>query len=84
MMEMLLDVATILLALALMGVSYLAYRKSHLRATLYLTLAFLLFAFKKVIEISAESRVIQYDIGFIVDTLEVLVLLLFFLALWKR
>ncbi|WP_297548686.1 hypothetical protein [Thermococcus sp.] len=84
MMEMLLDVATILLALALMGVSYLAYRKSHLRATLYLTLAFLLFAFKKVVEISAESRVIQYDIGFIVDTLEVLVLLLFFLALWKR
>ncbi|WP_297062234.1 hypothetical protein [Thermococcus sp.] len=84
MMEMFLNLATILLALALMGVSYLAYRKSHLRATLYLTLAFLLFAFKKVIEISAESRVIQYDIGFIVDTLEVLVLLLFFLALWKR
>lgn len=83
-MEMFLNLATILLALALMGVSYLAYRKSHLRATLYLTLAFLLFAFKKVIEISAESRVIQYDIGFIVDTLEVLVLLLFFLALWKR
>jgi len=84
MMEMLLDVAIISLALALMGVSYLAYRKSHLRATLYLTLAFLLFAFKKIVEISAESRVIKHEVGVIVDFLEVLVLLLFLLALWKR
>ncbi|AHL22821.1 MULTISPECIES: hypothetical protein [Thermococcus] len=84
MMEMLLDVAIILLAMALVGVSYLAYRKSHLRATLYLALAFLLFAFKKVVEISAESRALGRDIGLIVDFLEVLVLLLFFLALWRR
>ena len=84
MMEMLLDVAIISLALALVGVSYLAYRKSHLRATLYLTIAFLLFAFKKVVEISAESRVIKHEVGVIVDSLEVLVLLLFLLALWKR
>ncbi|NJE54180.1 hypothetical protein [Thermococcus sp. 21S9] len=84
MMEMLLDIATIMLALALVVVSYLAYRKSHLRATLYLTLAFLLFAFKKVVEISAESKALGRDIGLIVDSLEVLVLLLFFLALWRR
>ena len=84
MMEILLDVAIILLAMALVAVSYLAYRKSHLRATLYLTLAFLLFAFKKAVEISAEGGAIERDIGLIVDFLEVLVLLLFFLALWRR
>jgi len=84
MMEILLDVAIILLAMALVAVSYLAYRKSHLRATLYLTLAFLLFAFKKAVEISAEGGAIERDLGLIVDFLEVLVLLLFFLALWRR
>jgi hypothetical protein len=84
MMEMLLDVAILLLAMGLVGISYLAYRKSHLRAALYLALAFLLFAFKKVVEISAESRALGRDIGLIVDSLEVLVLLLFFLALWRR
>jgi len=84
MMEMLLDVAIILLAMALVGISYLAYRKSHLRATLYLTLAFLLFAFKKVVEISAESKVISRDVGLVSDSLEALVLFLFLLAIWRR
>jgi len=84
MMGVLLDVAVMLLAIALVGVSYLAYRKSHLRATLYLTLAFLLFAFKKVVEISVEGNVLGRDIGLIVDFLEVAALALFFLALWKR
>ncbi|WP_456421565.1 hypothetical protein [Thermococcus sp.] len=84
MMEMLLDVAIILLAMALVGISYLAYRKSHLRATLYLALAFLLFAFKKVVEISAESKVIGRDVGLVSDSLEALVLLLFLLAIWRR
>jgi len=84
MIGILVDVVVAILAVALVGVSYLAYRKSHLRATLYLTLAFLLFAFKKAVEISAEGGAIERDIGLIVDFLEVLVLLLFFLALWRR
>ncbi|WP_099210014.1 hypothetical protein [Thermococcus henrietii] len=84
MIEMLLGLIAMVLAMGLVVVSYIAYRKSHLRAALYLTLAFLLFAFKKVVELSAESRAIRHDISLIVDSLEVLVLLLFFLALWRR
>lgn len=84
MMGMLVDMVVAILAVALVGVSYLAYRKSHMRAALYLALAFILFALKKVVEISAEGGAIERDIGLIVDFLEVLVLLLFLMAIWRR
>lgn len=84
MIDVFMGIVTILLALALVLVSYLAYRKSHLRAALYLLLAFLLFAVKKALELSHRSAGLQRDIGIVVDVLEVLVLVLFFLALWRR
>ncbi len=84
MIEILLTVTAMLLALALTGVSFIAYRKSHLRAALYLLIAFLLFAIKKVIETLSISRGIERGIGLLINLLEVLVLLLLILAIWKR
>ncbi len=84
MIEILLTVIAMLLALTLTGVSFIAYRKSHLRAALYLLIAFLLFTIKKVIEALSISKGIEKDIGLVINSLEVLVLLLFILALWRR
>ncbi len=84
MIEILMTVIVMLLALTLAGVSFIAYKKSHLRAALYLLVAFLLFAIKKVIEALSISRGIEKDIGLVINLLEVLVLLLFILALWRR
>jgi len=84
MMETLLTLVTLLLALALAGISYVAYRKSHLRATLYLLIAFLLLAMKKAIEALHLAAWIERDVSIAVGVLEVLVLLLFIMALWKR
>ncbi|WP_457743137.1 hypothetical protein [Thermococcus sp.] len=84
MMEIVLELLFIALALTLVGVSYLAYKKSHLRAALYFLLAFLLLAIKKVVELSKDALRVQRDVSAIVDALEVLVLILFLLALWRR
>ncbi|WP_297498966.1 hypothetical protein [Thermococcus sp.] len=83
MIDLLVGLSVILLALALVAVSYIAYRKSHLRAALYLLLAFLLLAVKKAIELSIRTG-LEREAGLVVDALEVIVLLLFFLALWRR
>ena len=83
MIDLLVGLLVILLALALVAVSYIAYRKSHLRATLYLLLAFLLLAVKKAIELSTRTG-LEREVGLVVDALEAIVLLLFFLALWRR
>ena len=42
MIELVIEVLIVVLALALTAISYIAYKKSHLRAALYLVLAFLL------------------------------------------
>jgi len=84
MMETLLTLVTLLLALALAGISYIAYRKSHLRATLYLLIAFLLLVMKKAIEALHLAAWIERDVSIAVGVLEILVLLLFIMALWKR
>ena len=84
MMEGLLTFTALLLALGLAGISFLAYRKSHLRAALYLLMAFLLMAIKKTVEVMHLAAWIEQDVNFIVDVLEVFVLLLFVLALWRR
>ncbi|WP_297508530.1 hypothetical protein [Thermococcus sp.] len=83
MIDVLVGLLVILLALALVAVSYIAYRKSHLKATLYLLLAFLLLAVKKAIELSTRTG-LEREAGLVVDALEAIVLLLFFLALWRR
>ncbi|ASJ13274.1 hypothetical protein [Thermococcus thioreducens] len=84
MIETILTVTALILALALAGISLIAYKKSHLRAALYLIAAFLLLAIKKVIETLHLAAWIERDVSIAVGTLEVIVLVLFVLALWKR
>jgi len=84
MIEMLLVAVTIALSLILAGISFIAYRKSHLRPALYLLMAFLLLALKKVIEGLSLASWIERDVGIITGILEVLVLGLLVLSLWKR
>ncbi|WP_167774139.1 hypothetical protein [Thermococcus sp. MV11] len=84
MMETLLTIAALVLALVLAGVSFIAYRKSHLRPALYLLAAFLLMAIKKTIEMASLAEWIERDVGLIVGVLEVLVLALLVLSLWRR
>lgn len=84
MIEIVLAVTTLILSLLLAGVSYIAYRKSHLRPALYLLIAFLLFALKKTIDALSLGRWIERDVGIITASLEAVVLLLLLISLWKR
>lgn len=84
MIELILAITTLILSLILAGVSYIAYRKSHLRPALYLLIAFLLFALKKTIDALSLGRWIEWDVSVITATLEALVLLLLLVSLWKR
>ncbi|WP_297418928.1 hypothetical protein [Thermococcus sp.] len=84
MIELILAVVAIVLSLLLAGISYIAYRKSHLRPALYLLIAFLLFAFKKTIDALSLGRWIDRDVGLITASLEVVVLLLLLVSFWKR
>jgi len=84
MMETLLALLALILALALAGISFIAYRKSHLRPALYLVIAFLLLAIKKTIETAKLAAWIERDVELAVDILEVIVLALLVLSLWRR
>ena len=84
MIEMLLVAVTIVLSLVLAGISFMAYRKSHLRPALYLLIAFLIFALKKVIEALRLTAWIEKDVGLITGVLEAAVLILLLLSLWRR
>lgn len=84
MMETLLALLALILALALAGISFIAYRKSHLRPALYLVIAFLLLAIKKTIEAAKLAAWIERDVELAVSILEVIVLALLVLSLWRR
>ncbi len=84
MIEIVLAVVTLILSLLLAGVSYIAYRKSHLRPALYLLIAFLLFALKKTIDALSLGAWIERDVSIITASLEAVVLLLLLVSLWKR
>jgi threonine/homoserine/homoserine lactone efflux protein len=84
MIGMIVGIAVMLLALALVVIASIAYRKSHLRATLYLGLAFLLFAVKKALELSQRMKGTEGKLDAVIDTLEALFLILFFVAIWRR
>jgi len=84
MIEIVLAVVTLILSLLLAGVSYIAYRKSHLRPALYLLIAFLLFALKKTIDALSLGAWIERDVSIIAASLEAVVLLLLLVSLWKR
>jgi len=84
MMNEVLVVGSILLSSLLAFVSFVAYRRSRMRATLYLSFAFLLWACKKFVELGHTALWIRRDVGNIVDALELLILLLILAALWKR
>ena len=83
MMELVIELLIVVLALALAVISYIAYRKSHLRAALYLVLAFLLLAAKKILEMSTQGTAAR-EAGVAVDVMELVVVVLFLLALWRR
>ncbi|WP_148883269.1 hypothetical protein [Thermococcus aciditolerans] len=84
MMETLLAIMALILALTLAGISFIAYRKSHLRPAMYLVIAFLLLAIKKTIETAKLAAWIERDVGLVVGALEVVVLALLMLSLWRR
>jgi len=84
MIELILAITTLILSLILAGVSYIAYRKSHLRPALYLLIAFLLFALKKTIDALSLGRWVEWDVSVVTAALEALVLLLLLVSLWKR
>ncbi len=83
-MEAILAIVVLSLSLMLAGVSFIAYKKSHLRPALYLLVAFLLLAIKKGVELLQLTEWIERDVGLAIGGLEVVVLILFVLALWRR
>ncbi len=83
-MEVVLALFVLMLSLVLAGVSFIAYKKSHLRPALYLLVAFLLLAIKKGVELLQLTQRIEKDVGLVIGGLEVIFLLLFVLALWRR
>jgi len=82
--EIALALIVLMLSLVLAGISFLAYKKSHLRPALYLLVAFLLLAVKKGVELLQLAEWIERDVGLAIGGLEVIFLLLFVLALWRR
>ncbi|WP_297460377.1 hypothetical protein [Thermococcus sp.] len=84
MMELLLAIVTMVLSLLLAWVSFVAYRKSHLRPALYLLMAFILLALKKVIEGLSLASWIERDVGVVTAILEVMVLGLLLVSMWRR
>jgi len=85
MIDIILDVAIIGIALFLSFVSWVAYKKSGMKSILFLLLAFLLFGIKKTLEnlhIITEIRENTLDI--VATVLELIILLLFFIAVVKR
>jgi len=83
-MEIILAIIVLILSLILAGVSFIAYKKSHLRPALYLLVAFLLLAVKKMVELLQLTEWIKRDLGWAISGLEVIFLVLFVLALWRR
>lgn len=84
--EELLDVAIGIFALVLLALSISAYRKTHLRRLLIVSIAFLLFAVDVVIR---QLDVLVFTLGFQTDqvittAVEFVILLLFFLAVVIR
>ena len=85
MIDIILDVAIMGIALFLSFVSWVAYKKSGMKSILFLLLAFLLFGIKKTLEnlhIITEIRENTLDI--VATVLELIILLLFFIAVVKR
>ncbi|WP_457752344.1 hypothetical protein [Thermococcus sp.] len=83
-MEIILAIIVLILSLILAGVSFIAYKKSHLRPALYLLVAFILLAVKKMVELLQLTEWIKRDLGWAISGLEIIFLVLFVLALWRR
>ncbi len=66
-------------------ISWVAYRRSHLKSALYLLVAFLLFAIKKVCEsFYILTSVEREALNVTVAVFEILILSAFFLAIVKE
>ncbi|MCD6373685.1 MAG: hypothetical protein J7L37_09130 [Thermococcus sp.] len=83
-MEITLALIAVVLSLILAKVSFVAYKKSHLRPALYLLMAFLLLAVKKGVELLQLTERVERDVGLAIGGLEAVFLILLVLALWRR
>ncbi len=73
------------ISILLAFISWIAYKRSHLRSALYLLIAFLLFALKKVFEgLYMLTSVEREALDVTVAVFEILILSAFFLAIAKE
>ena len=84
-LNLVLSLIVLAISVLLAFISWVAYRRSHLRSALYLLIAFMLFAFKKVVEsfyllTSAEREVLDATVA----VFEILILSAFFLAITRE
>lgn len=85
-LNLVLDLIVITFAVMLSFISWIAYKKSHLKSVLFLLLAFAFFIVKKALEnIPALLPTLQKDyIEVGVTLIEVVILGLFFVAIAKK
>ncbi|NPA47878.1 MAG: hypothetical protein GXO14_04465 [Thermococci archaeon] len=84
MIEMVLSAVVLMLSVMLVVVSFLAYRRTGMRALVYVGLAFLALSFKKVVDLVALSSMVRHDAVIIGTSLEALFMVLFMVALWRE
>ncbi|MBO8174210.1 MAG: hypothetical protein H0Z18_03005 [Thermococcus sp.] len=85
MIDMILDVTIIGFALFLSFISWVAYKKSGMKSILFLLLAFLLFGIKKALEnLHILTKVNEGTLEITATLLELIILLLFFIAVVKK
>jgi len=84
MIEMVLSLIVLALSVVLVVVSFAAYRRTGMRALIYVGLAFLALSVKKVIDLVALSSMVRYDASIVGTSLEALFMFLFIVALWRR
>ncbi len=84
MIEVILSGIVLVLSVVLVAVSFLAYRRTGMKALVYVGLAFLALSVKKVVDLVAISSMVKYDACLVSTALEAIFMLLFIIALWKR
>ncbi len=84
MIEVILSGIVLVLSIVLVAVSFLAYRRTGMKALIYVGLAFLSLSIKKVVDLMAISSMVKYDACIASMALEAVFMLLFIVALWKK
>ncbi|NJE09048.1 hypothetical protein E3E31_11045 [Thermococcus sp. M39] len=85
MIDIILDAVIVGFALFLSFISWIAYKKSGMKSILFLLLAFLLFGIKKALEnLHIITEVNEGTLEIAATLLELIILLLFFIAVMKK